>query len=137
MLTRLDSGFVLLARGAVARGRERAAAPRGASGSVARSTRRGDSRLTGASCGRVGRPPFLRGTWLQVKCSVGHQPTRVRERVMRRFKTAPSAQRFLDAFSRVGSLFRPERHRLAAAAYRATMRERVATWDEAAGLRAA
>jgi putative transposase len=66
-----------------------------------------------------------------------HQPTRVRERVMRRFKSPTSAQRFLDAFSRVGNLFRPGRHRLAAADYRATMRERLATWREVAGLRAA
>ncbi len=56
---------------------------------------------------------------------------------MRRFKSPPSAQRFLDAFSRVGNLFRPGRHRLTAPAYRATMRERVATWHEVAGLRAA
>ncbi len=56
---------------------------------------------------------------------------------MRRFKSAPSAQRFLDAFSRVGNLFRLGRHRLAAATYRATMRERVATWREVAGLLAA
>ena len=66
-----------------------------------------------------------------------HQPTRVRERVMRRFKSAASAQRFLDAFSRVCNLFRPGRHRLGAGAYRATMHERVATWREVAGLRAA
>jgi putative transposase len=66
-----------------------------------------------------------------------HQPTRVRERVMRRFKSAPSAQRFLDAFSRVGNLLRPRRHLLSAAAYRATMRERNATWREVAGLSAA
>jgi putative transposase len=66
-----------------------------------------------------------------------HQPTRVRERVMRRLKSAVSAQRVLDAFTRVCNLFRPGRHRLAAAAYRATMRERVATWREVAGLRAA
>jgi len=66
-----------------------------------------------------------------------HQPTRGRERVMRRFKSAPSAQRFLDAFSRVGNLFRPGRHRLGAASYRAIMRERVATWRAVAGLRAA
>ena len=66
-----------------------------------------------------------------------HQPTRVRERVMRGFKSAVSAQRFLDAFSRVGNLFRPRRHLLTAAAYRATMRERVATWREAAGWRVA
>jgi putative transposase len=66
-----------------------------------------------------------------------HQPTRLRERVMRRFWSAPSAQRFLDASVRAGNLFRPGRHRLAAAAYRATARERVAAWREVAGLRAA
>ena len=56
---------------------------------------------------------------------------------MRRFKSAATARRFLDAFSRVGTLLRRGRHRLAAADYRATMRERVATWREVAGLRAA
>ena len=66
-----------------------------------------------------------------------HQPTRIRERVMRRFKSPVSAQRFLDAFSRVCNLFRPGRHRLTAAALRATMRERVMTWREVAELRAA
>jgi putative transposase len=66
-----------------------------------------------------------------------HQPTRVRERVMRRFKPVVSAQRFLDALSRVCNLLRPGRHRLSAAAYRGTMQERVATWREVAGLRAA
>jgi putative transposase len=66
-----------------------------------------------------------------------HQPTRVRERVMRRFRSVPSAQRSLDAFGRVGNLFRPGRHRLTAAAYRASMRARRATWRERAGLRAA
>jgi putative transposase len=56
-----------------------------------------------------------------------HQPTRLRERMMRGFKSVASAQRFLDAFTRVGNLFRPGRHRLTASAYRATMRERVAS----------
>ncbi len=64
-----------------------------------------------------------------------HQPTR--ERVMRRFRSAASAQRFLDAFSRVGNLFRPRRHLLSAHEYRATMCERMATWCAVAGLRAA
>jgi putative transposase len=66
-----------------------------------------------------------------------HQPTRVRERVMRGFRSVASAQQFLDAFSRVGNLFRPRRHLLTAVAYRAAMRERVATWRAVAGLRAA
>jgi putative transposase len=66
-----------------------------------------------------------------------HQPTRLRERVVRRFRPSASAQRFLDAFSRVANLLRPRRHLLGAADYRATMRERDATWREVAGLRAA
>jgi len=70
-----------------------------------------------------------------------HQPTRVptrgRERMMRRFKSSASARRFRDAFSRVGNRFRPRRHLLSAAQYRATMRGRVATWRAMAGLRAA
>ncbi len=66
-----------------------------------------------------------------------HQSTRVRERVMRRFKSSASTQRFLDAFTRVGNLFRPRRHLLTAVDYRAAMRERVATWRAVAGLRAA
>ncbi len=66
-----------------------------------------------------------------------HQPTRLRERVMRRFKSVVSAQRFLEAFACVSNLFRPGRHLLDAAAYRAAMRERVTVWREVAGLRAA
>ncbi len=66
-----------------------------------------------------------------------HQPTRLRERVMRRFKSAASAQRFMDAFTRVGTLFRPRRHLLTAGRYRATMRERVAIWRQATGVGAA
>jgi putative transposase len=79
--------------------------------------------------------------WSAMRCNnrveQAHQPTRVRERVMRRFKAAASAQRFLDAFSRIANLFRPGRHRLTAAAYQATMRERLATWRDVAGLGAA
>ena len=90
-------------------------------------------------------PALARAEHLQVRAALrcnnrveqAHQPTRVRERVMRRFTSAASAQRFLDAFSRVGNLFRPRRHLLSAAAYRATMRERHGTWREVTGLRAA
>ncbi len=59
-----------------------------------------------------------------------HQPTRVRERVMRRFKSAGHAQRFLSAFSVISSHFRPRRHLLTAALYRAEMGLRFATWSE-------
>lgn len=67
-----------------------------------------------------------------------HQATRLRERVMRRVKSAAAAhQRFLTGFSRLGNLFRSGRHLLSADQYRAAMRERVATWREVAALRAA
>jgi len=59
-----------------------------------------------------------------------HQPTRVREKVMRRFKSASHAQRFLSAFSIIASHFRPRRHLLTAARYRGEMQMRFATWNE-------
>ena len=65
------------------------------------------------------------------------QPTHLRERIMRRFTAAVPTQRLLGAFARVGTLFRAGLHRLSADAYRASMRERVATWRAVAGLRAA
>ena len=48
-----------------------------------------------------------------------HQPTRQRERTMRRFKSAGQAQRCLSAFGLILGHFRPPRHRFTAAAYRA------------------
>jgi len=59
-----------------------------------------------------------------------HQPTRVRERVMRRFKSAGHAQRFLSAFSIISSHFRPRRHLLTAEHYREEMKSRFGTWRE-------
>ena len=60
-----------------------------------------------------------------------HQPTRLRERVMRRFKSAGHAQRFLSAFGIISSHFRLGRHRYRASNYRAVMKSRFAIWDEA------
>ena len=59
-----------------------------------------------------------------------HQPTRLRERGMRRFKSAGHAQRFLSAFGIISSHFRPRRHLLTVALYRAEMGLRFATWSE-------
>ncbi len=100
----------------------------------------------GSYAAAVARLPGLAGAeHLQVRSAMrcnnrveqAHQPTRLRERIMRRFTSSASARRFLDAFSRVSNLFRPRRHLLTAGAYRAAMRERVATWRAVAGLRAA
>jgi putative transposase len=63
-----------------------------------------------------------------------HQPTRQRERSMRRFKSAGHAQRFLSAYGPIAGHFRPRRHRLTASVYRQRRQERFAIWREVAGL---
>jgi len=62
-----------------------------------------------------------------------HQPTRERERRMRRFKSSGHAQRFLAAYGPIAAHFRPRRHRLSATAYRRTRDERFASWRAATG----
>ena len=65
-----------------------------------------------------------------------HQPTRLRERLMRRFKSAGHAQRFLSAFGIITSHFRVGRHLYRASAYRAVMKSRLAVWEEAICIKA-
>ena len=62
-----------------------------------------------------------------------HQLTRERERRIRRFKSPGHAQRFLAAYGPSVGHFRPRRHRLTAAAYRATRTARFATWRAVTG----
>ena len=59
-----------------------------------------------------------------------HQPTRLRERVMRRFKSAGHAQRFLSAFGIITSHFRVGRHLYSASGYRAVMKSRFSAWEK-------
>lgn len=59
-----------------------------------------------------------------------HQPTRLRERKMRCFKSAGHAQRFLSAFGPICSRFQPRRHRLRARDHRATLQNRFQVWSE-------
>ncbi len=62
-----------------------------------------------------------------------HQPTRERERRMRRFKDPGHAQRFLAAYGPIAGHFRPRRHRLTAATYRETRAECLAAWRAVTG----
>ncbi len=71
------------------------------------------------------------GKGLNNRAENSHQPTRVRERVMRRFKSAGHAQRFLSAFGIISSHFRPGRHLYSARGYREMMKLRFAAWSEA------
>jgi len=62
-----------------------------------------------------------------------HQPTRLRERVMRRFKSAGHAQRFLSAFGIITSYFRVGRHLCTAGVYRVLIKHRFAAWEQVVG----
>jgi putative transposase len=62
-----------------------------------------------------------------------HQPTRLRERVMRQFKSAGHAQRFLATFGIITSHFPPGRHLCTAGVYRQMMKNRFAAWDLVVG----
>ena len=62
-----------------------------------------------------------------------HQPTRLRERVMRRFKSAGHAQRFLSAFGTITSHFRMGRHLYSAGGYREVRKFRFTRWEDAIG----
>ncbi len=62
-----------------------------------------------------------------------HQPTRQRERTMRRFKSPGHAQRFLSAFGPIREHFCPRRHRLKAEEYRRERARRFQVWNELTG----
>jgi putative transposase len=66
-----------------------------------------------------------------------HQPTRQRERLMRRFKSAEQAQQFLGPFGAIGDHFRVGRYRVPAASRRQLLVERHSTWREVVGLQVA
>jgi len=72
-----------------------------------------------------------RDKWQNNRAENSHQPTRLRERVMRRFKSAGHAQRFLSAFGIINSHFRVGRNLYRASGYRAEMKSRFAAWKEA------
>src|SRR5688572_27938191 len=65
-----------------------------------------------------------------------HQPTRRRERQMKRFKSPGQAQRFLSAHDQVNNLFHLRRDHLNATEYRAARAKALAVWAEVTGSRA-
>ena len=75
--------------------------------------------------------------YLNNRAENSHQPTRQRERAIKRFKSARHAQRFLSAFSGISPHFRPRRHLLSAPGWRTEMTDRFAVWGEVTALDAA
>src|SRR6266700_7127437 len=73
--------------------------------------------------------------WLNNRAENSHQPTRLREKKMRRVKSAKHAQRFLSAFGPISGHFQPRRHRLSAGEYHAILQTRFQQWDEITGMK--
>ena len=65
-----------------------------------------------------------------------HQPTRRRERQMKRFKSAGQAQRFLSAHDQINNLFHLHRDHVPADQYRAARAQAFQTWAEITGVAA-
>ena len=63
------------------------------------------------------------------RAEVSHQPTRQRERQMRRFKSTTQLQRFVSVHGTVQNLFRVGRHLLRAAHHRLLRTRAFAAWD--------
>ena len=68
------------------------------------------------------------------RAEVSHQPTRQRERQMRRFKSAAQAQRFLSVHGPVQNLFRVGRHLLRAVHHRLLRTQALCVWREVTGV---
>ena len=64
------------------------------------------------------------------RAELSHEPTRVRERGMRKFKSMHQAQRFLGAHAAVYNLFNIGRHLVSAKNYRYFRRRAFASWDK-------
>jgi len=79
------------------------------------------------------RTDHRRHKGLNNRAENSHQPTRQRERAMRRFKSPVQAQRFLEPFGPIREHFCPGRHRLSAAQYRVALRQRFVAWREVTG----
>jgi putative transposase len=68
--------------------------------------------------------------YLNNRAENSHQPTRQRERAVKRFTSPRHAQRFLSAFSHISPHFRLRRHLLSATGWRHEMADRFTVWNQ-------
>lgn len=66
------------------------------------------------------------------RAELSHQPTRVRERGMRRFKSMNQAQRLLGVHASIYNLFNLGRHLMPASHYRDLRQRAFPSWNQAA-----
>ncbi|MFB7225467.1 IS6 family transposase [Streptomyces sp. NPDC056227] len=74
-----------------------------------------------------------RSRYLNNRTENSHQPTRQRERAMKGLRSPGATQRFLAALSRISPHFRPRRHLMTAAEYRAETTVRFTTSNRITG----
>ena len=67
---------------------------------------------------------------LNNRAELSHQPTRQRERQMRRYKSPRHAQRFLSAHGPMNNVFRCQRNHLSAQQYRHVRTQAFSLWNE-------
>jgi putative transposase len=72
--------------------------------------------------------PHLNDVYANNRAEVSHEPTRQRERAMRRFKSPRQAQEFLTLHGRTQNLFRLGRHLLQAVNYRLLRAQAFQVW---------
>jgi putative transposase len=70
--------------------------------------------------------------YLNNRAENSHQPTRIRERQMKRFKSSEQAQRFLSVFESLNAPFRLRRHLLSATRYRLLLNQSFHLWNKTA-----
>jgi putative transposase len=82
---------------------------------------------------RVLMPDVIHDTsqYANNRAELSHQPTRVRERGMRRFKSPRQAQRFLSIHAAVYNLFNLGRHLVSAIHYRLLRQRALLSWRQA------
>jgi putative transposase len=86
-----------------------------------------------------GRDAFSRASPAQgaeQQAENSHQPTRRRERQMKRFKIAGQAQRFLSSHDGINNLFHLHRDHVTASEYRAARARAFRVWSEVSGVAA-
>ena len=64
------------------------------------------------------------------RAELSHQPSRQRERQMRRFKSASQAQRFLSVHGTIANLFRVGRHLMSSANHRLLRARSFSVWRQ-------
>ena len=74
--------------------------------------------------------PHCTDQYANNRVELSHEPTHLRERQMRRFKSAGQAQRFLAVHGAVGNLFRLGRHLIRACHYREFRSRAFSEWQQ-------